>query len=69
MFDDDLLHEVRAIASSQEMSLGEVISQLARRGLESTPSVDSKDGLPVFRRRKSHDKIPLETLLQVEDEE
>jgi len=69
MLDDALLFEAREIASSQELSLGEVVSQLARRGLEGTPSVGSKDDLPVFRRGKSHGKVLLETVLRAEDEE
>jgi len=69
MLDDSLLFEAREIASSQELSLGEVVSQLARRGLEGTPSVGSKDDLPVFRRVKPSGKVLLETVLRAEDDE
>jgi hypothetical protein len=69
MLDDDLLFEAREIASTQELSLGEIVSQLARRGLEGTPTVGSKDNLPVFRRGKPHGKVLLETVLRAQDDE
>jgi len=69
MLDDEILFEAREIASSQEISLGEVFSQLARRGLDSAPSVGTKDGLPVFRRAHREEKVALDTVLRAEDEE
>ena len=69
MLDDEILFEAREIASSQDLSLGEVFSQLARRGLDSAPSVGTKDGLPLFRRARRKGKVSLETVLRAEDEE
>lgn len=69
MLDDQILFEAREIASSQEISLGEVFSQLARRGLDSAPAIGTKDGLPVFHRARRKVKVPLETVLRAEDEE
>jgi hypothetical protein len=48
--DDDVVEAARALAAAEGKSLGEVVSELARRGL--TPSqvdVDEEDGFPVFR--------------------
>lgn len=47
--DDDVLEAARAIAEQTRRSLGAVMSELARRGLEPRPDVRSRDGLPVFR--------------------
>jgi len=69
MIDDSVVFEAREIAASQGMSLGEVVSQLARRGLESTAEVATKDGIPLFRRTAPKARIPLATVLRIEDEE
>ena len=45
--DDSVLAAARAIAASQGRSLGTVVSELARRGLEPAPIAD-EDGFPVF---------------------
>lgn len=45
--DDSVLAAARAIAASQSRSLGAVVSELARRGLEPAPMAED-DGFPVF---------------------
>jgi hypothetical protein len=46
--DDDVVAAARELAASEQRSLGNVISELARRGL--TPArVEADDGLPVIR--------------------
>jgi hypothetical protein len=48
--DDDILQAARSLAAAEHQSLGQVISDLARRGL--APRADrigSEDGFPVFR--------------------
>ena len=48
--DDDVLAAVRALARADGRSLGEVLTELARRGLApSDPRLDEERGLPVFR--------------------
>lgn len=47
--DDDVLEAARALARADDRSLGEVISELARRGLRPTAQVADRDGFPVFR--------------------
>ncbi len=69
MLNDHLVFEAREIALTQDLSLGEVISQLALRGLESPPPPDRSTGVPVFQRRKSSRKVALETILRAEDED
>lgn len=47
--DDDILEAARSLAKSEERSLGEVISELARRGLApSSSAMDHEEGFPVF---------------------
>ncbi len=48
--DDDVVETARALALAERRSLGEIVSELARRGL--APRVvehDEEDGFPVFR--------------------
>ena len=47
--DNDIFEAARALAASSGKKLGQVISQLARRGLRSEPETAAKNGLPVFR--------------------
>ncbi len=47
--DDDVLDAARAIADQTRRSLGDVVSDLARRGLKPGPETESSGGLPVFR--------------------
>jgi hypothetical protein len=68
MLEDDLLFEAREIASYQDVSLGEVISQLARRGLESNPPIHRKDGIPVFERKRGA-KIAMDKVIEADAEE
>lgn len=46
--DDDVLQAARAIADHTRRSLGEVVSDLARRGLAPRPEVSASGVLPFF---------------------
>lgn len=47
--DDDVVDAARAIAAAEHRSLGEVLSDLARRGLAPRPvDFGEEDGFPVF---------------------
>lgn len=46
--DDDVLAVARAIAERRGSSLGDALSELARRGLRSAAAPSMDDGLPVF---------------------
>ena len=56
--DDDVFEAARAQAQASGKKLGQVLSQLARRGLRASPSRASKAGLPVFKVRPDADIIP-----------
>lgn len=47
--DDDVFEAAKALAASSGKKFGQVLSQLARRGLRASPDVATKNGLPVFR--------------------
>jgi hypothetical protein len=48
--DDDIAEAARALAEAERRSLGEVVSDLARRGLAPRPiEPDDEHGFPVFR--------------------
>lgn len=46
--DDDILKAARALAKSQDRSIGEVLSDLARRGLRPDRQRKEDRGFPVF---------------------
>ncbi len=46
--DPDILSAARQIADAKSRSIGEVISELARRGLEARSKVTTRQGYPVF---------------------
>lgn len=47
--DDDVLSAARSLAAAQGRSLGEVLSDLARRGLRPDPVQEDDEGMPVFK--------------------
>jgi hypothetical protein len=47
--DKDVFEAARSLAAASGKKLGEVVSQLARRGLRARVEATSKNGLPVFR--------------------
>jgi hypothetical protein len=46
--DPDILSAARQIADAKSKSIGEVISELARRGLEARAKLATRQGYPVF---------------------
>ncbi len=57
--DDDVLKEAARRAKALKTSLGKVVSDLARRGLQASPPVKLCDGLTVFDPRKGSDRITM----------
>ncbi len=49
--DDDVLSVARALAARTGKSLGDAVSQLARRGFSERSRIESKDDLPRVRVR------------------
>lgn len=47
--DDDVLAVARALAAQTGKSLGDAVSELARRGFSPRLKIDEKNGIPHFR--------------------
>ncbi|WP_291980561.1 hypothetical protein [Luteitalea sp.] len=56
--DDDVAEAARALASGSGKTLGQVLSQLARRGLRAGNEHATRNGLPVFRVSANAPVIP-----------
>ena len=68
--DDDVLTAARTLADRQHRSLGDVISELARRGLAPSLPVGriSRNGVPLLPRRADAVPITLELINRLRDE-
>lgn len=68
--DDDVLTAARALADRQHRSLGDVISELARRGLAPSSPVggNSRNGVPLLPLRANAVPITLELVNRLRDE-
>lgn len=56
--DDDVFEAAQALAASSGKRLGNVLSQLARRGLRAEGAATRKNGLPVFKVAGNSSVIP-----------
>ena len=69
--DDDLLEAARNLAQARSVSLGRVLTDLARRGLASVPEFDRRPetGFPMFRVPPGARPLSIEDMHRVEDED
>lgn len=67
--DPEILSAARKIAAARSQSIGTVISELARRGLETKVRTTARKGFPVFQVPKSAPPLTLEDVRRDEDEE
>ena len=65
--DDDILAVARNLARMRSKTIGRVISELARKGLESMGEFTKKNGIPVFSISKDATPITLEDVKKLED--
>lgn len=66
--DDDLLMAAKSLAQSRSVSVGKVISELARKGLQAPAQTRRKNGFPIFEVSKNARPITLEDVKKIEDE-
>ena len=69
--DNDLLAAARSIARARSVSLGQALSELARRGLADTSRLQrghQKSGFPVFTVPHNAHPITIEDVQRAEDE-
>jgi hypothetical protein len=67
--DDDVLEAARSLARSEQRSVGDVLSDLARRGLAPQPRLSIRRGFPVFEVSAEAPPITSERVREVLDED
>jgi hypothetical protein len=65
---DDVLVAAKAIAQERGMTLGDVVTELARRSLQRPASQSSRNGIPLLPLRKPDALVTLETVNALRDE-
>lgn len=65
--DDDVLLAARAIAGQQGRSLGEVISELARRSLQRPISRAERNGIPLLTPREDSPPVTMDLVNTLRD--
>jgi hypothetical protein len=67
--DPEVMAAARQIAAIRSKSIGEVISELARRGLEARASTAARQGFPIFQVPEGARPLTIEDVYRGEDEE
>ncbi|WP_433933719.1 CopG family transcriptional regulator [Brevundimonas diminuta] len=66
--DDDVLVAAKAIAAQQQRSVGEIISDLARRSLRRPQGTGERNGVPLLSPRPDAAPVTLETVNALRDD-
>jgi negative regulator of replication initiation len=66
--DDDVLAVAKAIAQQQHRSIGEVVSDLARRALHKPLAPTTRNGVPLLTQRGDNAVVTLEIVNTLRDE-
>jgi hypothetical protein len=66
--DDDVLAVAKAMAEQQHRSVGDVISDLARRSLNRPQAAKERNGVPLLMPKPSNAPITLEVVNKLRDE-
>ena len=66
---DDVYRAVKGLAEAEDRSLGEVASELIRRGLRQEPRIRYEQRFPVFDVAEDSPPITLETVQRALDDE
>lgn len=66
--DDDILVAARAMAQQQQRSIGEIISELARRSLRRPPAGNERNGIPLLSPQPGAQLVTLEIVNALRDE-
>ncbi|MBB3933705.1 hypothetical protein GGR25_004783 [Kaistia hirudinis] len=66
--DDDVLVAAKAMARQQHRSVGEVISDLARRALRRPPAGGERNGIPLLSPRPDGPLVTLDIVNALRDE-
>lgn len=66
--DDDVLEAAKALAQQQRKSIGEVVSELARRSLRRPAAPAARNGIPLLPVSNASAVVSLETVNTLRDE-
>lgn len=66
--DDDVLEAAEAIARERNSTVGEVISDLARRALDRPPPAETRNGVPLLPMRPDAQTVTLDMVNALRDE-
>lgn len=66
--DDDVLHAAKAIAEQQDRSIGDVLSELARKALRPPKTLERRNGIPQLAPRPGAPLVTLEMVNALRDE-
>ncbi len=66
--DDDVLTAAKAIARQQDRSVGEVVSELARRALRRPRAARERNGVPLLQRGPEDAPVTLDIVSALRDE-
>jgi len=66
--DDDVVRAAEKLAKEQDRTVGEVISELARRSLPGEPEIEYRNGIPLLPQR-SGAVVTMELVNELRDEE
>lgn len=66
--DDDVLEAAKAIARQRQSSVGEVISELARRSLDRPKPATERNGVPLLGVRVGSSVVTLDIVNALRDE-
>jgi hypothetical protein len=67
--EDDIYRAIKSLAETQGKTFGEVLSDLARRGLDRPPRLQYEDDLPVFEVREDTPLITPDLVRELRDDE
>lgn len=66
--DDDILQAAKEIAAARGLTAGQVVSQLARKGLEPSRVARVRNGVPVLPRRPDAPRLTMKRVNELRDE-
>lgn len=66
--EDDVLLATKELARQQGLSMGKVLSDLARQALTRSTTIDARNGVPLFPIKREGGVITLELVNRLRDE-
>jgi len=66
--DDDVLEAAKAMADRKRISIGEVVSDLARQSLRQPTGFSERDGIPLLPVSNAAARVTLEAVNRLRDE-